>query len=56
LSGALLGEPEGKSITVQVAGAVDLKLEFDLAGVNVSVGCAFLLIRVIQYLPANWSP
>jgi hypothetical protein len=52
LRGALLGEPERKSITMQVAGAVDLELELNLAGIHVSFG-AFRFAGTV-YLPANW--
>jgi hypothetical protein len=52
LRGALLGEPERKSITMQVAGAVNLELELNLAGIYVSFG-AFRFVGAV-YLPANW--
>lgn len=53
LRGALLGEPERKSITMQVAGAMDLELEFNLAGIYVRLWRILPFARTV-YLPANW--
>lgn len=53
LCGTLLGEPEGKSITMQVAGAVDLKLELNLAEAYVSFWPIFCSAGFVN-LPANW--
>jgi hypothetical protein len=51
LGGALLGEPHSEAIAVQVALAVDLEFQLDLAPVS------FLSIIYSWYpfLPANWS-
>lgn len=53
LRGTLLGEPERKSITMQIAGAVDLELELNLVGIYVSFWRTFGFARTM-YLPANW--
>ena len=54
LRGTLLGKPERKSITMQVAGAVDLELELNLAEAYVSFWLMFCSAG-FTYLPANWS-
>jgi hypothetical protein len=55
LGSALLGEPEGEPITVEVAGSANLEFKFDLE-MDVSLANALGRARrgVIAVSPPNW--